>query len=130
MNRRKPLQARTGLKRTAGLSRAGRLERSAGLAPVSTRRQQENRERRAMVVAKWPDGQPQCEWPECPALADDVHEPLTRARRGSICDKENAKALCRPHHDWLTFTPESELGEAYALGFLVHSWDAPKGNTA
>jgi hypothetical protein len=94
---------------------------------VSVKRQRENRERRAMVTALWPDGRPSCERPGCARLADDVHEPLTRARGGSITDKKNAKALCRTCHDEITFSPESELGWAYACGLLVHSWAATAG---
>ena len=63
----------------------------------------------------------------CGRWADDVHEPLTRARGGSITDPDNAFPLCRPHHDEVTFRPESELQWAYDLGILIHSWDAPKG---
>lgn len=63
---------------------------------------------------------------QCGRWADDVHEPLTRARGGSIVDPGNAVPPCRPCHDVLTFRPESELGWAYDLGLLAHSWDAPK----
>jgi hypothetical protein len=93
------------------------------LAPVSLKRQRENRERRAMVDKLWPDGQPDCMWPGCTRLADDVHEPLSRARGGSIVDPENATVLCRTHHDKVTFTPESELPAAVIeAGLLIHSW--------
>jgi len=83
-----------------------------------------------MVAALWPDCRPQCERPGCGSLADDVHEPLTRARGGSITDKNNATALCRPCHDEVTFKPESELGWAYEAGLLRHSWDGPTGDAA
>jgi hypothetical protein len=56
-------------------------------------------------------------------MADDVHEPLTRARGGSITDPGNAVPLCRQCHDEITFQPESELGWAYDLGLLRHSWE-------
>jgi hypothetical protein len=69
---------------------------------------------------------PDCAVPWCYTPADDLHEPLTRARGGSICDPENQVPLCRAHHDELTFRPESELAWAYALGLLVHSWDGDK----
>ena len=61
---------------------------------------------------------------QCGRWADDVHEPLSRGRGGSITDRENAEVPCRPCHDEITFTPESELDWAYACGLLVHSWDA------
>lgn len=121
------------LKRTARLQRGGWPEkdaglartapqRSAGLRPVSAKRRAENRERRRVAGALWPE-RPPCGRPGCGRLADDVHEPLTRARGGSITDPGNMIPLCRPCHDELTFTPESELGWAYELGLLVHSWE-------
>ena len=66
----------------------------------------------------------------CGRWADDVHEPLTRARGGGIADPGNAVPPCRPCHDVLTFRPESELEWAYELGLLVHSWDAAAGEVA
>jgi hypothetical protein len=103
------------------------LKTRARLRPVSAKRRQENRERKAMAAALWPDGRPLCFVPWCGHWADDLHEPLTRARGGSITDPENAFPLCRPHHDEVTFRPESELGWAYDLGLLRHSWDVPRG---
>lgn len=50
----------------------------------------------------------------CRGVADDVHEPLTRARGGSILDPANALAVCRPCHDWIHANP----AEATALGLL------------
>lgn len=128
MGRGKRMKAGAALNRTAP-ARTASLERRARLAPVSAKRQAENRVRRAMVNALWPE-RPVCEWPGCPLLADDVHEALTRGRGGSITDRENARALCRPHHDYVTFTPESELADAYEHGLLVHSWDARGGEAA
>jgi hypothetical protein len=83
-----------------------------------------------MAARLWPDGQPPCSRPGCTRLADDLHEPLTRARGGSITDPGNAKPVCRPCHDEITFRPESELGWAYEAGLLVHSWDAPSAGEA
>ena len=95
----------------------------AVLRPVSVKRAAANRERRKMATAVFGD-QPQCTAPGCPRCADDLHEPLTRARGGSITDPGNARPLCREHHDQVTFAPESELGWAYDCGLLIHSWDA------
>lgn len=97
------------------------LARRTPLRAVSARRVKENRQRRKMTDALFPD-RPKCSVPRCPSLADDLHEPLTRARGGSITDPGNACPLCRPHHDQITFAPESELGWAYDLGLLRHSW--------
>ena len=88
------------------------------IKPVSDRRARENRERRAMLQAKYPE-RPMCEVPWCTRWADDAHEPLTRGRGGSITDPGNVLAICRPHHDEVTF---EEPEWAYELGFLVHSW--------
>ena len=94
------------------------------IKPVSTRRARENRQRAAMADRLWPDrreGTVMCEVPWCTLPADDVHEPLTRARGGSITDEANARATCRGHNDELTLEPEW----GYRLGFLKHSWDDP-----
>lgn len=63
---------------------------------------------------------PICEVPWCTNRSEDVHEPLTRARGGSITDPENCKCVCRMHHD-LIHANESDWIED--LGFLKHSWD-------
>ena len=132
LRRYKPLEARTGLRAGAGLARpAGTaLGRSGGLLArtpirqVSKKRAKEITERRAMLAAKYP-GRPMCEVPYCNRWADDAHEPLTRARGGSITDPGNVVAICRPHHDEVTF---KEPEWAYELGFLKHSW--PDGGEA
>lgn len=119
--KRTPLERRTGLPRpVAPMRRTGRL------APVSDNRRSENRERRAMVAQLYPE-RPPCGRPGCLRMADDLHEPLTRARGGSITDPGNQVPLCRPCHDEVTFRPESELGWAYEIGLLVHSWAANGG---
>ncbi|WP_262403460.1 hypothetical protein, partial [Actinomadura sp. CNU-125] len=63
---------------------------------------------------------PTCAVPDCGRPADDVHEPLTRARGGSIIDPANMAPLCRPHHTEIT---DEQPAWAYDLGLLVHSWD-------
>jgi hypothetical protein len=116
-----PLQARTPLSRDTGLQRAGRIN------PVSSKRRAENQERRAMLTGLYGSEQPPCavwvllhpEW--CTRWADDAHEPLSRARLGSITDPANVIAICRPCHDVLTFRPESEIPWAYRLGLIRHS---------
>lgn len=62
---------------------------------------------------------PVCEWPQCRRDAVDVHEPLTRARGGSILDPDNMRAVCREHHRWIHDHP----AEATARGWLVPSWE-------
>ena len=51
----------------------------------------------------------------CRRRAVDIHEPLTRARGGSILDPANTVAVCRGCHDWIHTHPES----ATRLGLLV-----------
>jgi hypothetical protein len=116
--------------RKAPLARSTGIARRSLLRQVSAKRAAENRQRRKMVTRMFPDGQPPCFVPWCGDGADDLHEPLTRARGGSITDPENALPLCRTHHDMITFRPESELEWAYEMGLLIHSWDAPKAGDA
>lgn len=100
------------------------------IRPVSKQRARENRQRAKMADRRWPgrrDGTVMCAVPGCGQRADDLHEPLSRARGGGITDEDNAIQICRPHHDELTFRPESELGWAYAAKLLRHSWNDPDG---
>ena len=120
LGRGKPLGRRAALQSRAPLEAHTTLSRSKPLPKVSRKRAREIRERRAMLQAKYP-GITLCEVPFCNRVADDAHEPLTRARGGSITDPGNVKAVCRPHHDEITF---EEPEWAYDLGFLVHSWEA------
>ena len=48
----------------------------------------------------------------CAGLAVELHEPLTRARGGSILDPDNTVAICRNCHRWIHDHPEAatELG--------------------
>ena len=102
--------------------RRGKPLRSGGPLPlVSRKRATQIRERRAMLRAKYP-AVVLCEVPYCNRVADDAHEPLTRARGGSITDPGNVLAICRPHHDKVT---SEEPEWAYELGFLAHSWAPP-----
>lgn len=127
LRRTKPLQNKTPLKpgkpleRKTPLKAGGNLDRSATLRQQSKKRQAENRERRKVVTAKYGAGPVRCEVPWCTRLADDAHEPLTRARGGSITDPDNIRAVCRPCHDEIT---DKQPDWAYEIGFLRHSWEA------
>jgi len=55
----------------------------------------------------------------CRRRAVDIHEPLTRARGGSILDPANTVAVCRGCHDWIHTHPES----ATRLGLLRSQHD-------
>lgn len=128
--RSKPLEARTPQGRGTGLTQRSTLSRSTGLRPVGARRAAENRARSA-AAAVLRQEQPLCEvWqlrltiglpplPGCARWADDWHEALSRARGGSITDPQNRRLPCRPCHDHLTITPESELGWARQLGLIT-----------
>ena len=119
--RTKPMSRGSGLQRTGTLTTGQPLQRGKQLRPVSAKRAAENRRRRAVIAVLYPD-RPLCSVPWCPDWADDIHEPLTRGRGGAIDHADNMRPLCRSCHDVVTFTPESELGWAYDLGLLVHSW--------
>lgn len=122
--KRTPISRGTkSLKRTPMARGESRLSRATPIRQQSTKRQRENRERKAMVRKLWPDMEPACIVAGCVRLADDVHEPLTRGRGGSITDPDNAVPICRPHHDDVTF---GEPEWAYEQGLLIHSWDAGK----
>lgn len=62
-----------------------------------------------------------CPVPWCDRLADSPHEPLTRARGGSILDPANVVAVCWQHNQELTLEPPW----GYELGLLRHSWETP-----
>jgi hypothetical protein len=103
--------------------------RQKPIKPVSLKQARQNRERAAMADRLYPDrreGTVMCAVPWCPRLADDLHEPLTRARGGSITDEDNQTPTCRQHNDELTLEPEW----GYRLGFLKHSWDEDGGDAA
>lgn len=119
LERRTALAATKGPERNTPLRSSASLERVTPLRPVSRRRQAENRLRRKVVYATFGDA-PTCTVLWCNRLADDCHEPLTRARGGSITDPANMAPLCRPHHDEIT---DEQPDWAYDLGLLVHSWD-------
>jgi hypothetical protein len=109
----KPLERKTPMPRGKG------LDRSAPIRQQSAKRKQANRERRAMANAMFPDGAPPCIVPWCGQWADDLHEPLTRARGGSIVEPDNAVPTCRRHNSELTGEPPW----GYELHLLVHEWD-------
>ena len=117
------LERRKPLARGKRLERGAELVRRTPLRAVSAVRAAENRLRRKIVGQLFPE-RPVCHRPGCCQWADDVHEPLTRARGGSIVDPENMIPLCRAHHEEVTFCPESELDWAYEAGLLRHSWGA------
>jgi len=121
------------LRRGSGLEPSGIPERRVRIRPVSPKRARENRERKAMIAQTFGGERPLCAvwgamqpgW--CGRWADDAHEPLSRARGGSITDPANCVPLCRPCHTLIT---DQEPQWAYDLGLLVHSWGPDAGDAA
>ena len=127
LQRRKPLGRGKPLARTGHLASVTPLLRGGPIRAVSSRRQAENAQRRVMIAGLAGGERPPCavwtamapEW--CTRWADDAHEPLSRARLGSITDPDNVVFVCRACHDLVTFRPESEIGWAFRLGLVRHS---------
>ncbi len=119
------------MKRTP-LNRRTPLKRRTRLKPISVKRSRLGKKRRNLVVEQlalrpWCEAGPViCDGiasgpyavarvdHECGGYAVDLHEPLTRARGGSIVDEANTIAICRPCHDWVHDHPAAAL----ALGLL------------
>jgi hypothetical protein len=100
------------------MRRSGPLRRLTPLRAQSAKRGRVAKQRRAFV-ADLLAAFPICQVPWCSRPSEEVHEPLTRARGGSILDAGNAKAVCRLHHDLI----HAEPAWAYETGFLRHSWE-------
>lgn len=121
----KPLQRNTELRRGAPLARAAGLRptpmpaRTKPLRPRSAKTQRLYVTRTALVAQLflYPT---RCEVPGCTRRATDPHEPLTRARGGSVIDLDNITLICRQHHNEIH---DKEPAWAYDLGFLINSWD-------
>lgn len=111
-----------GLSRRTPLRRGGPLQRRTPLRSVSPRRAAEARRRRELIAELFGGITPPCARPGCTRQAVDIHEPLTRARGGSITDPGNWVPLCRPCHDEITLGP----AWAYEAGLLIHSWDGER----
>ncbi len=115
------------MKRSGPLKRSTELKRKTPIRAQSKKRAKEQRQRRQLVAAQL-EQRPYCEAARLVAQIDrshlcqrqsvDIHEPLTRARGGSIVDVNNMLAVCRSCHDWIHAHPES----AEMVGLLRHSW--------
>ncbi len=120
------------------MKRSGPLKRKTPLRSVSKKRQKLQGQRRKLVAEQLAV-RPRCEagelihlyyvdhfgrafaWEKfktdrCRQHSTDIHEPLTRARGGSITDPANTIAVCRRCHDWIHANPAA----AQDLG-LLHS---------
>ena len=112
------------LKRTEMPRATKPMPRTSRLAARSKRMAAIYVKRRKLVAELMADNPP-CVYPGCDQLGVDPHEPLTRARGGSILDPANVVPICRPHHDWCDAHPI----EAEALGLLRWSWSASDPHT-
>lgn len=116
LRRRKPLSAKpsTGTKKAL---------------PYRSKKMEQIYVERRRLVKEMLEANPLCEGGEliwhfdtshrCTRTTTEVHEILTRARGGSILDKDNCVALCHSCHAWITEHPK----EAHAMGMMKNSWD-------
>lgn len=93
------------------------MKRSQPLRRRSAKTARVYRTQRIPLVRELLEDNPPCE--RClSANATDVHELKSRARGGSILDRDNLALLCRPCHSWVTTHP----AEATEEGWLRPSW--------
>lgn len=104
---------RTALVRRVPLARSGRLPYRSKKTAALYRRV------RGPLVAEILAETPRCEYPRCWRKPSDVHEVLRRSQGASIVDREGLRALCRPHHDEVTFHPRPWM---YEHGLLQKSF--------
>ena len=104
------------MRRGVPLKRTG-IRRRTALRARSKKREKLYRQRRPYVT-EYLATHPRCV--RCEMPADDVHEPLTRARGGSIIDPANSLPVCRICHSWI----HSHEVEATERTWLVPSWEA------
>lgn len=110
------------------MKRSGPIKRKTALKAVSKKRAKVNRER-TKVTKQVLAANPRCQAGQairphdtkhkCHGWAVDIHEPLTRARGGSIVDPSNMVAVCRACHDWIHNNPAT----ATTAGLLVSAYN-------
>lgn len=116
LQRKKPLRDHQPNLPGTPLTRTMQLRSSGPLSPMSAKRRSAQLDRRNFV-AQFLGKNPRCmvRWNGgCTGWAVHVHEPLTRARGGSITDPANAVATCWWCHAMIHDHPE----EATARGWL------------
>ena len=117
LNRKKPLRAKTPLKRSGSLRK-----RSKKMSAVY--------EERRPFVERILKERPLCEACKIFAAHDgkatynqhmsrDVHEIIRRSQGGSILEESNVLAVCRPCHVRIGNYPEL----AFQLGLAKHGWE-------
>jgi hypothetical protein len=133
LNRKTPLTSNAPLKRTEWIkkptgSQAPRSKQLPHHSKISRRGKEEVQRAKfvadiifkanGLCVAWWNIREIDYEQArKCARLASEVHEPLTRARGGSILDENNAVAICRICHSWIHEHPR----EAAMVGLLLSS---------
>jgi len=128
MKRKKPLKAKTPLKRTESL-KTGSLKRG-GKINHRSEKMKKTYEQRRPFVEKVLSENPYCQ--ACGVFAKhdgkvtfvqnksvDVHELVRRSQGGSILDESNVIAVCRPCHQRIGNYPELAIN----LGLSKHSWE-------
>lgn len=94
------------------------MQRSQPLRRRSKKTSSIYRTQRIPLVIELLADQPPCQ--RCQqAIATEVHEIKSRARGGSILDRDNLACLCHTCHAWITTHPAAATEE----GWLKHSWD-------
>lgn len=99
------------------------IRRNAGLKARSDKRAALMKNERVPLVLEQLAARPTCEAAivtVCTGRSEHLHEPLTRARGGSITDVANTVAVCHPCHRWI----HAHVYEATQLGLLRPSWEA------
>lgn len=113
---------RSSLPRGGSLRRVTPL-RSGGRLPFRSKKTAKvYREQRVPLVQQLAAEAGICPVIGCTNAADSPHEPLTRARGGSITDPDNVVMVCWPHNQEIS---ADEPQWAYEQGLLRHSWDGP-----
>ena len=114
LTRKTPLRAKSGLKRKTRLrSMSPKRRRDQRIRSEMVRVELARRELCEAGVIIYQGGHQS----GCVGLAVDLHEPLTRARGGSLLDADNTVAVCRSCHTWIHDNPAA----AKAVGLLRSS---------
>lgn len=93
------------------------MQRSQPLRRRSKKTAKVYRDQRIPLVIELLQDNPPCE--RClQATATEVHELKSRARGGSILDRDNLACLCHTCHAWVTTNPKAATEE----GWLRPSW--------
>jgi hypothetical protein len=110
-----------GVKAGGPLRRRSQMKRGGPLRFRSKKTAKKYRDERVPLVKELAEEAGICPVIGCTNVANSPHEPLTRARGGSITDPGNVVMVCWPCNQALTLEPDW----GYEQGLLIHSWDKP-----